>query len=234
MKVIYRGKLKNNEPFTVKKLTKHYLQKILTLQDVVYDHLENKEILQKLTEDEFLYILDGNGFAIGAFVNDTLIGVRALLVPPIDEEYLGVAVGLKEEDLDKVIYQEISFIHPSYRGNRLQQQLAKIIMDELNASDHPYRYVCCSVAPFNIPSLKDKFNQQMEVKALKNIYDGKLRYIFIKDLEETEKFEWIESKEVALENIQLQQQLLSSGWIGYQLINKENEYYILFGKKEKS
>src|SRR5690606_19568348 len=131
------------------KLSENHLHEILSLQEIVYDELKNKEILQKLTEDEFRYIVEGNGLAIGAFVGETLIGVRALLVPPIDEEHLGLAVGLKKEELEKVIYQEISFIHPSYRGNRLQQLLAKLIMETLNESDHSYRYVCCTVAPFN-------------------------------------------------------------------------------------
>lgn len=234
MKVVYQGKLKNGEPFTVMKLSENHLHEILSLQEIVYDELENKEILQKLTEDEFRYIVEGNGLAIGAFVDETLIGVRALLVPPIDEEHLGLAVGLKKEELEKVIYQEISFIHPSYRGNRLQQLLAKLIMETLNESDHSYRYVCCTVAPFNIPSLKDKFNQKMEVRALKEIYGGKLRYIFMKDLHKTEEPVWTETKDVAMDDITLQQQLLNTGWIGYELVNNENQYYIKFGKKKKS
>lgn len=234
MKVIYDGRLKNGKPFTVMKLTEKQLNDILTLQQYVYERLAQKEILEKLTVDEFRYILEGNGLIIGVIVDDTLIGIRALLVPPIDENHLGIAVGLQEEELEKVIYQEISFIHPSYRGNRLQQLLAKLIMEELNKTEHPYRYVCCTVAPFNIPSLKDKFNQKMQVKALKTIYDGKLRYIFMKDLKTTDEQQWQETKEVAMDDISLQQQLLQAGWFGYQLIDRNEQYFIRFGKKKKS
>lgn len=234
MKVIYDGRLKNGKPFTVMKLTEKQLNDILTLQQYVYERLAQKEILEKLTVDEFRYILEGNGLIIGVIVDDTLIGIRALLVPPIDENHLGIAVGLQEEELEKVIYQEISFIHPSYRGNRLQQLLAKLIMEELNKTEHPYRYVCCTVAPFNIPSLKDKFNQMMQVKALKTIYGGKLRYIFMKDLKATDEQQWQETKEVAMDDISLQQQLLQAGWVGYQLIDRNGKYFIRFGKKKKS
>ena len=34
-----------------------------------------------------------------------------------------------------------------------------------------------TVAPFNIPSLKDKFAQGMEVAALKEKYSGSMRYV---------------------------------------------------------
>ena len=40
-----------------------------------------------------------------------------------------------------------------------------------------YDYVCCTVAPFNIPSLKDKFSQGMEIAALKEKYGGSMRYV---------------------------------------------------------
>ena len=32
-------------------------------------------------------------------------------------------------------------------------------MDELQKENGKYDYVCCTVAPFNIPSLKDKFSR---------------------------------------------------------------------------
>ena len=38
-------------------------------------------------------------------------------------------------------------------------------MERLKKDD--YKYVCATVAPFNIPSLKDKFAQQMEIAAMK-------------------------------------------------------------------
>lgn len=230
MRVIFEGLLtKSGHSYTVQQLTLDDLEEILTLQDIVFQQLENKEILQKLSKEEFLYILEGKGLAIGTFIDKELIAIRALLVPPIDENHLGLAVGLKDEELNKVIYQEISFVHPEYRGNRLQQLLAKLIMLELEKLEHTYRYVCCTVAPFNIPSLMDKFNQHMYVKALKRIYGDKLRYIFIKDLQ-TKKLKWKETREVLIDHIELQKQFLKSGWIGYQLIKRNEQYWIQYGK----
>ena len=63
----------------------------------------------------------------------------------------------------------------------MQKILATVIMDELQKEDSQYNYVCCTVAPFNIPSLKDKFAQGMEIAALKErppVQIGNIEYKF--------------------------------------------------------
>lgn len=166
MTVLYEGRLKqNNERFHVTLLSLEYIEQILLLQNVVVEALEDKSRLQPLSQEEFQYILEGNGMMIGAFIENELIAFRALLVPPIDDEHLGLDIGLPESELHRVIYQEISNVHPNCRGNGMQKILATVIMDELQKEDSKYDYVCCTVAPFNIPSLKDKFAQGMKIAA---------------------------------------------------------------------
>lgn len=140
-----------------------------------------------MTKEEFSFILLDNGLVLGVYVDNKLIAVRVLLVPKDDPEHLGFAIGLSEADLDKVIYQEVSFVHPNYQGNGLQKIMAKLIMIELNNKEHAYLYVCATVAPDNIPSLKDKFEQGMEIKALVTIYGEKQRYVFSKKLNNSNK-----------------------------------------------
>lgn len=225
MEMIFEGTLKKSgesgmRPFWVRRLAEEDLADILHVQDQVFDHLENKEVLQPLSAEEFQYILRGNGLLIGAFDGDVLIGFRALLVPPIEEEHLGMDIGLAERDLAAVIYQEISNVLPDYRGNRLQKVLAELIMKELAKEPHPYRYVCCTVAPFNIPSLKDKLAQGMQIAALKEKYGGLLRYIFVKDLmkEEEDSAAVAENHRdtvrIQMGDITAQQEKLAAGWRG--------------------
>jgi hypothetical protein len=222
MEWLYKGNLKkigeqSLRPYGVRTLYSGDLPEILRVQDVVFDQLEKKEILQPLTREEFLYILEGKGLMIGAFDGDQLIAFRALLVPPIDEEHLGLDIGLREEQLPEVIYQEISNVLPAYRGNGLQKTLAKVIMGELTKGNHPYRYICCTVAPFNIPSLKDKFAQGMHIAALKAKYGGLLRYVFVKDLAEEDVPQWQEVVSVKMADTAAQQELLQKGWCGFRL-----------------
>lgn len=233
MKNIYEGMLKKDGqrlPFQVCELTKNHLQKILFIQEQVIVHLEEKSKLSPLSQEDFAYILDGKGLMLGVMVNDELIAFRALLVPQIDEEHLGKDIGLPNEELSKVIYQEISCVLPDYRGNQLQKTLAALIMQELGETNHRFRYVCCTVAPFNIPSLKDKFTQGMKIAALKEKYGGKLRYVFVLDLAESEETEWVELINIPMDDISSQQEKISEGYRGINMVNVNNTLCVTYGK----
>lgn len=233
MNVIYEGTLiKNGDslPFTVQTLTKVHLAAILDVQEEVVHHLKEKNSLQPLTVEEFQFIVEGNGFMIGAFVKGKLIAFRALLVPLIDDEHLGKDIGLHEEELPKVIYQEISNVLPAFRGNQLQKTLALLIMKELEKWNQSYRYVCCTVAPFNIPSLKDKFSQGMRVAALKEKYGGSLRYIFVKDLLDTKEFSEDKTIAIRMGDFAVQQAKLAEGWQGLRMEERDKEIWVVYGR----
>jgi len=206
-----------------------HLSAILNVQEDVIFHLKDKKILQPLTVEEFQFILNGNGFMLGVFIEKTLIAYRALLVPPIDQEHLGLDIGLNENDLEKVIYQELSVVLPAFQGNQLQRTLATLIMEELSKSKHSFRYVCATVALFNIPSLKDKFIQGMEILALKEKYDGRLRYVFSKDLEKVNSRSWKEVKSILMVDVLAQQTLLKNGWRGFKMELREGAWWITYG-----
>ena len=231
MTVLYEGRLKqNNELFHVTLLSLEHIEQILLLQNVVVEALEDKSRLQPLSLEEFQYILEGNGMMIGAFIENELIAFRALLVPPIDDEHLGLDIGLPESELHRVIYQEISNVHPNYRGNGIQKILATVIMDELQKENSKYDYVCCTVSPFNIPSLKDKFAQGMEIAALKEKYGGSLRYVFVKELSGNNERDWTDIKSIPMTNAGGQQALLSEGYRGYEMEKVDGDFVVKFGR----
>lgn len=208
----------------MKRLYLEDLPIIEQVQEKVIESISDKSSLQALTTEEFLFILNEQGLLVGAFVEDELIGFRALLIPEIDDEHLGWDIGLPSEELRKVIYQEISVVLPEYRGNRLQQKLAEVIMKELPNLKDEYRYICCTVAPMNIPSLKDKFTQSMHIAALKEKYEGLRRYILVKDLEKP-NVHYTQHVSVKLDDLVKQRQLLEDGYvgIGFQLVHGFHE-----------
>ncbi|MGM2819654.1 GNAT family N-acetyltransferase [Bacillus cereus group sp. Bce001] len=231
MTVLYEGRLKqNNELFHVTLLSLEHIEQILLLQNIVVEALEDKSRLQPLSQEEFQYILEGNGMMIGAFIENELIAFRALFVPPIDAEHLGLDIGLPESELHRVIYQEISNVHPNCRGNGMQKILATVIMDKLQKEDSKYDYVCCTVAPFNIPSLKDKFAQGMEIAALKEKYGGSLRYVFVKELRGDNERDWTDIKSVPMNNAGGQQALLSEGYRGFEMEKVDGDFIVKFGR----
>ncbi|HDR4861305.1 GNAT family N-acetyltransferase [Bacillus cereus] len=231
MTVLYEGTLKqNNESFHVTLLSLEHIEQILSLQNIVVEALEDKSRLQPLSQEEFQYILKGNGMMIGAFIENELIAFRALLVPPIDDEHLGLDIGLPENELHRVIYQEISNVHPNCRGNGMQKILANVIMDELQKEDSKYDYVCCTVAPFNIPSLKDKFAQGMEIAVLKEKYGGSLRYVFVKKLRGDNERDWTDVQSILMSDASGQQTLLSEGYRGYEMEKTADTFIVKFGR----
>lgn len=231
--MIHRGILRREQiPFSVRELTGDDLPAVQEVQESAVSILEQKDTLQSLSEEELVYILNGNGIMIGAFVEEQLIAFRALLVPPIDDEHLGLYIGL-EEELEQIVYQEITVVHPTYRGNQLQQKLSYYIMQEWNRKHHHFTYVCATVAPHNIPSLKDKLHQGMLIGALTEIYEGKLRFIFYRKLKTDLSPKWEESQEVGLTDISAQKALLQKGWIGFRLKQTDGSFWMLYGKPAK-
>ena len=197
----------------MKRLYLEDLPEIERVQQTVIDSLPEKNTLQPLSTEEFLFILNHTGLIVGAFAVGELVAFRALLVPEIDEEHLGRDIGLSEGELGNMIYQEISAVAPDYRGNRLQQKLAQVVMEELKKLEKKFRYVACTVAPMNIPSLKDKFTQQMYIAALKTKYDGLERYILVKDLEQPNP-DYGNQITAPIDDLQKQKELLKEGYVG--------------------
>ncbi|UPW84828.1 GNAT family N-acetyltransferase [Lysinibacillus sp. Ag94] len=226
MEKIYEGML-GETPFFVTTLNLQHLQEIENLQLVVYQALADQSVLQPLSTEEFNYILSGNGMMIGAYVGDELIAFRALLNPPVDAEHLGYDCGIAEDEFHKVLYQEISNVSPTYRGYGLQKTLAQIVMGHIDLEK--YDYVCSTVKPYNIPSLKDKFSQGLVVKGLKIKYVDKLRYIFYKDLRQ-ELPTFTEKQSISMGDTVSQQQLLKQGYTGTSMFEEQNDWFVVYEK----
>ena len=226
MEIIYDGML-GETPFFVIKLTLQHLQQIEELQVEVYEALADQSILQPLSTEEFEYILNGHGMMIGAYVGEELIAFRALLNPPIDEEHLGYDCGIAENEFQRVLYQEISNVSPKYRGYGLQRTLATVVMENIDLEK--YDYVCSTVKPYNIPSLKDKFSQDLVIKGLKIKYVDKLRYIFFKDLRQEIPL-LTEKQVINMEDTAAQQQLLKQGFLGTSMYAENNDWFVVYEK----
>ncbi|WP_339284854.1 hypothetical protein [Oceanobacillus sp. FSL K6-3682] len=208
-------------------LTTTDLPEIIELQTAVYEALEDKNRLEPLDEDEFLTILEGDSLMVGIFHQEKLVAFRAFLNPAADEEGLGKDIGLTEEDYAQIIYSEISNVHPDFRGNRLQTRMGKFIMEQLDST--AYRYVLATVAPGNIPSMKDKFALGMRIYKMKEKYGGKLRYIYCNDLQLHNVGDG-EHREIKMNDITGQANLMKEGYIGTGMKNKDNEWLIIYQK----
>lgn len=203
-----------------------HLEELLTLQQEIVNQLEDKKILQPLSKEEFLTILKGQGIMVGVFDQEKMIAFRALLKPDIrDEEHLGLDVGA--DDLSRVLYQEVSVVHFNKRGLGLQKKMGDYLMLHIDKTD--FDWVCATVMPFNIASIKDKLAQGLHIYALKLKYGGKLRYVFGKNLHK-KKDGYTEKQIVPMEETDIQQQLLKQGYVGTSILYENNNWLVCYEK----
>lgn len=218
--------LKNGQEVVIRRNTIEDIDTLLILQEEVIQSLTDTASLQPLSKEEFVHILEGNGIMLGAYANKELIAFRALLIPSVEEpEHLGEDAGLAKEALSQVIYSEISNVKPSFRGNRLQQILGQQIIKEVDQQQ--FRYICATVAPFNIASLLDKFAQGLQIVALKKKYGGNLRYVFMRDFE-AQSQEARACQVISMENIEEQQALLEKGWHGVSIEQQKEQWFVTY------
>jgi hypothetical protein len=223
--------LKNGKEIEIRHLSVKNINEILLLQRKVIDALTTDSFLQPLSDEEFSTILNGKGLMIGAYFDNVLIAFRAMLEPELDDEHLGKDAGLPESVWPQVLYSEITNVDPEFRGNNLQVILGEIILGEVDKTR--FRYICTTVAPFNIASLKDKFAHGLQIVSLKRKYGNMLRYILMKDLSlESLETGTLEIQYILMAATEEQQQLLEDGWIGSDIEKRNDSWFVRYEKPE--
>lgn len=226
------GNLRNGKPYTARFLQLDDLAMIMQLQEKVKNALQSKANLEPLSREEFTFLLNGNGFMIGIFIAGNLVGFRAMLIPELDDEHLGLDCGLSEHDFSNVIYSEVSCVDPEFRGNGMQTVMGKLLFAHVDTEQ--FHYICSTVSPNNIPSMKDKLALGMRIVALKEKYNGKLRYILMKNLLHKECLSTgTKDVPVRIDDIGVQQSLLQTGYYGVEVMEKAGSWNVLY-RKEKS
>jgi hypothetical protein len=138
---------------------------------------------------------------------------------------------LPENVWPQVLYSEITNVDPEFRGNNLQVILGEIILGEVDKTR--FRYICTTVAPFNIASLKDKFAHGLQIVSLKRKYGNMLRYILMKDLSlESLETGTLEIQYIPMAATDEQQQLLKDGWIGSDIEKRNDSWFVRYERMD--
>lgn len=216
-------------------LEKSDIENMIELQNIVAENLENP---QTFVVDSKEFILtqvldDSMGRAIGVFAEGRLVAFRTMTFSGNDEYHLGRELNIQESELDHVVHLEATVVHPEFRGNRLQAKMMKHtydIIDELG-----YYHVCCTIHPFNYPSLKNVMDSGLTIKALdrrEGSYEGKWRFLLHRDIRLDAAPQYKNFIEVENGRIQEQQELLDKGFVGFLLIRdnyNKDEFKIRYG-----
>jgi hypothetical protein len=231
MAEITTGILQNGEPFIVRTLTVDDLDTMSQLQSKVIDHLPSPEFLEHTSKEQFIDIFQKEGIMLGVFVQDRLVAFRIFSSPDSLEEKIALEVGILKEELPITLFSVVTNVDPDYRGSGLQKLLGEKIMETIDRNR--FRYVLSTVAPFNIPSLKDKFFLGFSIVDLKEQYNGKLRYTFFKDFQkESVEFELVDFS-VNMSDYGRQKELFQLGYFGTGIFYQNDEWMVQFGMKKK-
>ena len=205
----------------IRKLTTDDLNDIMKLQALVYDDLQDNMILETIDQPEFTEMIE-HEFIIGVYENQELKAIRAMYIPPLDDpEHLAEDGGIS--DRTQVIYSEISFIHPDYRGQGMQMKLGRQLIERVLA-DGRFKHILTTVLPTNIPSLKDKFRLGFKIVNTRIMYGGKYRHVLQLNLNGPLKAAG-EKKTVDYKNIEW---MLENGkdYIGFDFDGENIDYYL--------
>lgn len=207
----------------IKYLSLKNLADVVALQKVVINYLDKKELLETLSVKELENVLS-QPYAVGIYVDNVLIAFRTFLIPHLDERgHLADDVGVNR---DASIYSELSLVHPEYRGLGIQTKMGKLLIESVRR-DNTFRYVLATVAPDNIPSLKDKFKLGFQIYNTSYKYGHKLRHIMMRDLEDLENLENdSENNEISV-SLKDTEWMLKYGhaYVGFGMENGEIHYY---------
>ena len=165
----------------LKELKISYLDKIMELQKIIIDGLENKELYADTERKEFEEYIKENGKIIGYVTNDNeLIAMGVYAQKGYDKSNYAYDIDLKGEEVLKVAQIESTVVKEDYRGNKLQ----KIICEELEriAVNNNIEILCATASPYNQFSVNTFINLGYEIKKDKLKYGGLRRYVLVKEI----------------------------------------------------
>lgn len=229
------GDAKEQEGYEMRLIGEKELIEVVTLQELVYSKLPNKQVLFMDSYDEMMADMRLGAKILGVFnESQELIAYRYVGFPGHDNKNLGYDISLPHKELNKVVHLETTVVHPDYRGNGLQsltlQQIIPVIK-ELG-----YRHLICTVSPQNYFSLFNIMKNGLKIKALKKKYgdesSGKealWRFILHKDLEPLQLLKPNQLLKISVSDIEQQKKLINEGFIGYWLFKESKELnYVRF------
>ncbi len=170
-----------NEELTVKILDISYIDKIVQLEQDIFDDLDIKELYATSTREEFIEILQEKGKIVGAINNDNkLVAMGVYVNYGYNEHNYGYDLDLKDEELLMVGQIESTVVRSEYRGNQLQNKICIIL--ESFAIEEGNSIITATVSPKNPYSLNTFLKLGYTIEKEKIKYSGISRYIMKKNL----------------------------------------------------
>lgn len=210
---------KQSLDFYAKYVEPEELDTVLALQNFIYEKIINKEIFVRDSREEIVEALENKGRIFGIYTTeDRLIAYRFITIPGQSERNMGNDVYLPSSEFHKVVHLETTVVHPDFRGLGLQ----KLTLDYATkwTIAKGYRYLFCTVSPYNPISLNNIMAGGLKVREIKKKYgneehSGYLRYILSRDLSVSCNDCWPNFQFCPITDIEAQRKLIDKGFVGH-------------------
>ncbi|OOM71858.1 acetyltransferase (GNAT) family protein [Clostridium puniceum] len=181
-KLILKKKDGTNLEVELKLLDLTYIDKIMEIQQKIYDGLENKDFYSCSEKEEFVDTINGKGKILGcvSLESNELIAMGVYIEYGYEDHNYGYDIEIKGEELLSVGQIESTVVLEEYRGNKLQKIICEII--EQMGKDAGMKYMCATAAPNNRFSVNTFENLGYSVMADKLKYGGLRRYVLMKKI----------------------------------------------------
>lgn len=231
---IEQGTVKNartvqEQTYEMRILKSTDLQRIMELQTEVAKYLAMNDLYVSISKEEVFDMLNNKGIVLGVFVKQKLVAFYAALFPGKSTDNLGRDFGFPIQKLDEVMHLEAVNVHPDYRGNGLQKRMGNQLIEVVRKMNR-YRYVCATVSPYNIPSIRSTLGSRLIIANLKKKYNDLWRYIFYQDLKQQTIIDEDTLITVGTNDLKKQMELFEKQYYGVDQKTIDNQSYIIFGK----
>lgn len=181
-KLILKRKDGNNVEVELKLLDLTYVDKIMEIQQKIYDGLENKDFYSCSDKEEFVETINGKGKILGcvSLENNELIAMGVYIEYGYEDHNYGYDIDIKDEELLRVAQIESTVVLDEFRGNKLQKIMCEIIEQMGKAAG--MKCMCATAAPDNKFSVNTFENLGYSVIVDKLKYGGLRRYVLMKKI----------------------------------------------------
>lgn len=171
----------NKDNIILKIANKEQANEIHNVMEEVYNCLEDKSLYVCDDLESVKEHIENNGFAVIACNSDSKIVASFIARYPMQsEDNLGRDIGLKEEQLEKVVHMESTVVLPEYRGRGLQSSMLQYGEKLIDKSK--YKYLMATVSPDNKWSYNSFEKNGYKLMITKEKYGGLMRRIYLKEL----------------------------------------------------
>lgn len=165
----------------LKNLDVSYIDKIMELQNVILEGLNDKRLYAATEREEFIEYINTFGKIVGyVTVEDKLIAMGVYAKKGYNKGNYGYDIDLDGDEVLKVGQIESTVVREEYRGNRLQKIICEIL--ENIAKEEGNSLVCATASPYNEFSVNTFKKLGYEIKKDKIKYGGLRRYVLVKEL----------------------------------------------------